>query len=165
MGRFCRICGQTRPNENFSGKGHKQCICKKCQKKPKEEISLIETEEELLNYWKQSNISALNIARLKKLTQFPDEDIQKLAHLTLDVATVKPHKRRRMKWLKQNKRELYLRVREYFGGEYCAEYGSEEINIYDLEHTDEENLEFLQESVIDDALQPRLDDNDEPLPF
>lgn len=102
MGRFCRICGQSHPNENFSGKGHRQCICKKCQKRPKEEIALIETKDEPLHYWEQSNISALNIARLKKLTQFPNEDVQKLAHLTLAVAAVKPHKRRRMKWLKQN---------------------------------------------------------------
>src|ERR1700722_20306739 len=118
MGKFCRICGQSRPNESFSGKGHRQCICNKCQKRPKEEIALIETKDELLHYWEQSNISALNIARLKMLTQFPNEDIQKLAHLTLTVAAVKPHKRRRMKWLKQNKRDLYLRVRDYFGEEY-----------------------------------------------
>lgn len=92
MGRFCRICRHSRPNEHFSGKGHRQCICKKCQKRPKEEIALIETKDELLHYWEQSNISALNIARLKKLTQFSNEDVQKLAHLTLAVAAVKPHK-------------------------------------------------------------------------
>lgn len=166
MGRFCRICGQSRPNEHFSGKGHRQCICKKCQKRPKEEIALIETKDELLHYWEQSNISGLNIARLKKLIQFPNEDIQTLAHLTLAVAAIKPHKRRRMKWLKQNKRDLYLRVRDYFGEEYIEEYGPhDEINIYDLEYTDDEDLEFFQESSRDDVLQSRLDDNDEPLPF
>jgi hypothetical protein len=99
MGRFCRICRQSLPNENFSGKDHKQCICKKCQKRPREEITLIETKDELLHYWEQSNISALNIAQLKKLSQFPNEDIQTLADLTLAVAAVKPHKKRRMKWL------------------------------------------------------------------
>lgn len=82
-----------------------------------------------MHYWEQSNISALNIARLKKLIQFPNEDVQALAHLTLAVAAVKPHKRRRMKWLKQNKPDLYLRVRNYFGEEYFAEYGPDEINI------------------------------------
>ncbi len=122
MGSFCRICGQSRPNENFSGKGQQCCICKKCQKRPKEEIALIDTKDELLHYWEQSNISALNIERLKKLTLFPNEDVQKLAYLTLAVATVKPHKRRRMKWLKQNKRDLYLRARDYFGEDYFAEH-------------------------------------------
>lgn len=153
MGKFCRICGQSRSNENFSGKGHRQGICKKCQKRPKEEIALIETKDELLHYWEQSNISALNIVRLKKLTQFPDEDIQTLAHLTLAIAAVKPHKRRRMKWLKQNKRDLYLRARDYFGEEYFEECGPDEINVCDLEHTDDESLEFLQESSIYDPLQ------------
>lgn len=165
MGRFCRICGRSRPNENFSGKGHRQCICKKCQKKPKEEVALIETKEELLGYWEQSNISSLNIARLKKLTQFPNEDVQKLAHLTLAVAAVKPHKRRRMKWLRQNKRDLYLRVREYFGGKYFVEYAPDEINTCDLEYTDDEDLEFLQESSIDEALELRLGDYDGSIPF
>lgn len=144
MGRFCRICGYSRPNENFSGKGHSRCICKKCQKRPKEEIALIEAKDELLNYWEQSNISLLNIERLKKLIQFPNEDIQKLAHLTLAVATVKPHKRRRMKWLKQNKRDLYLRVRDYFGEECFAEF--DELDSDDhmaLSHElDEELLSF-----------------------
>lgn len=118
MGRFCRICGRSLSNESFSGKGHRQCICKKCQKRPKEGIALIETKDELLRYWEQSNISALNIARITKLIQFLNEDIQVLAHLTLAVAAVKPHKRRRMQWLKQNKRDLCLRVRDYFGEEY-----------------------------------------------
>ena len=75
--------------------------------------------------------------------------VQTLAHLTLAVAAVKPHKRRRMKWLKQNKRDLYLRVRDYFGEEYIEEYEPhDEINIYDLEHTDDEDLEFLKKRRI-----------------
>lgn len=162
MGKFCRICSQSRPNESFSGKGHRKCICKKCQQKPREEIASIVTKDELLRYWKQSNISALNIARLKKLIRFPNEDIQTLAHLTLAVAAAKPHKRRRMKWLKQNNWDLYLRVRDYFNKEYGLHY---EINTYDLEDTDNELLEFLEEPSINDAWQHILDDNDESPPF
>ena len=30
MGHYCRICGRTRANEKFSGKGHKNHICKDC---------------------------------------------------------------------------------------------------------------------------------------
>jgi hypothetical protein len=70
-----------------------------------------------------------------------------------------------MKWLKQNKHDLYLRVRDYFGEEYFAAYGPDEINICDLEHTDDANVEFFQESPIDDVLQSRLDDNDGDLYF
>ena len=66
---------------------------------------------------------------MKTFIQFPNEYIRKLAHLTLAVAAVKPHKRRRMKWLKQNKPDLYLRVREYFSEEYIEEYGPDEITM------------------------------------
>lgn len=30
MGHYCRICGRTRANEKFSGKGHKNHVCKDC---------------------------------------------------------------------------------------------------------------------------------------
>lgn len=33
MGHYCRICGRTRANEKFSGKGHKNRICKDCSGK------------------------------------------------------------------------------------------------------------------------------------
>lgn len=33
MGNYCRICGRTRANEKFSGKGHKNHICKDCSGK------------------------------------------------------------------------------------------------------------------------------------
>lgn len=35
MGHYCIICGRTRPNEKFSGKGHRRHICKDCSGKPK----------------------------------------------------------------------------------------------------------------------------------
>ena len=82
MGRCCRICDRVRSNESFSGGGHKNCICKKCQKLPKEELNLIRVKDELLGYWNQSSISKLNIKRLDQLKHFPSEEIQELAHLT-----------------------------------------------------------------------------------
>ena len=33
MGHYCRICGRTRANEKFSGKGHKNHVCKDCSGK------------------------------------------------------------------------------------------------------------------------------------
>ena len=32
MGHYCIGCGESRPNEKFSGKGHKQHICKDCKR-------------------------------------------------------------------------------------------------------------------------------------
>ncbi|WP_138418314.1 hypothetical protein [Aquibacillus sediminis] len=34
-GHFCKVCGRIRANEKFSGKGHRQHICKDCKRKGK----------------------------------------------------------------------------------------------------------------------------------
>ena len=48
MGHWCRICGRTKSNENFSGKGHKSHICKECSRKPGEEIrEIAQTEDQI----------------------------------------------------------------------------------------------------------------------
>jgi ribosome-binding protein aMBF1 (putative translation factor) len=33
MGHYCRICGRTRVNEKFSGKRHKNHVCRDCSGK------------------------------------------------------------------------------------------------------------------------------------
>jgi hypothetical protein len=35
-GHYCRICGDCKPNEKFSGKGHAKHICKECNALPQE---------------------------------------------------------------------------------------------------------------------------------
>ncbi len=37
MSHNCKICGEYKSNEKFSGKGHAQHICKECAKLPQEE--------------------------------------------------------------------------------------------------------------------------------
>jgi hypothetical protein len=37
MGRICRICGRSRPNERFGGRGMRAVVCADCRKLPKEE--------------------------------------------------------------------------------------------------------------------------------
>ncbi|NJD04308.1 MAG: hypothetical protein FIA99_17325 [Ruminiclostridium sp.] len=32
-GHYCKVCGQIKSNESFSGKGHRDHICKKCSRK------------------------------------------------------------------------------------------------------------------------------------
>jgi len=112
VGRWCRICGRIRPNEKFSGKGHKNHICKDCAKKPKDEIEEIEQKDEIFGYLKQSNISKKNIARLEKLLWSNHKDISKLAAIVLEVARVKPHKKRRLKFLAKEHRELLTKLEE-----------------------------------------------------
>ena len=36
QGHYCRICGASKPNEAFSGKGHAKHICKECSSLPQE---------------------------------------------------------------------------------------------------------------------------------
>jgi ribosome maturation protein Sdo1 len=110
MGHRCRICGSTRPNEKFSGKGHKNHICKACGRKPKEEIEEIEQSEEIFNYLRQSNISKGNISRLQKLACSGNKDIAKMANIVLEVARIKPHKNRRLKLLAKKNRELLSKL-------------------------------------------------------
>lgn len=141
MGRSCRICGKVRSNESFSGAGHKKRICKKCQKLPKEKLNFIIVQDELLGYWNQSNISKLNIKRLNQLKHFPSEEIRQLAHLTFDVASVKPHKRRRMKWLRKNHRDLFERVIAYFGIRYEE---NEDEEIFQEPTTNVENQQMFE---------------------
>ena len=95
MGHFCRICGRNRPNEQFSGKGHKNHICKKCTSLPKQEINEIELKEEIFGYLKQSNISKKNLTLLQKLTNSSNTQVAELANIVLEVGLVKPLKKRR----------------------------------------------------------------------
>jgi ribosome-binding protein aMBF1 (putative translation factor) len=50
MGHYCRICGRERPNEQFSGKGHKIHVCKRCKARPKSERQAIEDKDDIFAF-------------------------------------------------------------------------------------------------------------------
>lgn len=112
MAHWCRICEENKPNEKFSGKGHKNHICKQCAKKPKTEIDAIDSKEEIYGFLKQSHISSRNIKRLQTLTASADGEIEKLATIVLEVAKVKPYKKRRLKVLAKERRDLLEQLKE-----------------------------------------------------
>jgi hypothetical protein len=112
MGHWCRICGCNKPNEKFSGKGHKKHVCKDCSKLPKDEIDAIEQEEEIFGVMSQSNISKKNIVRLNELKLSENKHISEIASIALEVAMVKPRKKRRLKVLAKEHRELFIKVIE-----------------------------------------------------
>lgn len=112
MGPYCRICGRSRPNEKFSGKGHKIHICKECARKPKEERDTIEQEDEILGYLKQSHISQKNISRLTKLAKSKNQRIAEFAEIVLEVGQIAPYKKRRLKILGQKRRDLLHKLNE-----------------------------------------------------
>lgn len=112
MGHFCRICGRTKPNEKFSGKGHKNHICKACAKLPKVERDEIDQTEEIFHFLEQSNISKKNLSRLEELLHSENDDIAKLASIVLKVGRIKPRKKRRLVVLAGKHKELLKQLEE-----------------------------------------------------
>jgi hypothetical protein len=111
-GHYCRICGRIRPNEKFSGKGHRDHICKECAKKPKAVIDEIDQEGEILGYLRQSHISKKNVDRLTILVEIDNEKIAEFAGIVLEVAQVHPYKKRRLKFLARERRDLLVKLDE-----------------------------------------------------
>lgn len=91
MGHYCKICGRTKADERFSGKGHSIHICKECSRIPKKERESIENEDEIFGFLKQSYISAKNVSRLKILASSENPRIAELSEIVLEVAKVKPY--------------------------------------------------------------------------
>jgi hypothetical protein len=79
---------------------------------PKEDRNAIEMEEEIFGYMSQSHITDKNVARLKKISQSPNPRISYLASVVLEVAAVKPFKRRRLVFLAKNHKELLGKLEE-----------------------------------------------------
>jgi hypothetical protein len=74
--------------------------------------------DELYGFLEQSNISAKNVARLGILTQHASSDVRDLAMLLLEVARVKPHKRRRWKFLARDHPDLFVRPKALYGDDF-----------------------------------------------
>jgi hypothetical protein len=106
MAHYCRICGRERPNEQFSGKGHRIHVCKRCNAKPKSERQVIEDKDDIFGFMHQSHVSQRNVARLEKMTKSENPQVASLAAIVLKVARVKPYKIRRLKFLAQMHPEL-----------------------------------------------------------
>ena len=136
MGHYCRICGRARPNEQFSGRGHRIHVCKKCQRMPREKRDRIERFDELHGFLQQSMISAKNVARLKTLSGHEDREVAEHASLILEIARVLPGKRHRWLKLAQRHRPLFDRTVAFFGVEFLedllAGYGDFESSLWDI---------------------------------
>jgi hypothetical protein len=112
MGHYCRICGRERANEQFSGKGHKIHVCKRCQRLPKTQRRAIEDRDEIFGFMEQSHISRKNVTRLEKLARSEEPRVAGLAALVLEVARVTPYKRRRLKILARQHPDLLRKLDE-----------------------------------------------------
>lgn len=73
---------------------------------PKEEKQHIEETEEICGFLSQSNISEKNRQRLALLAASSDQLVARKAKLVLEVALAHPNKRRRLKFLERERRDL-----------------------------------------------------------
>lgn len=82
-GHYCKICGEYKANEKFSGKGHAAHICKKCAALPPEVRSERMIENKLLNLpW---YLSKEQISWLKNKMKDKRPDIRSLAQEQFDI--------------------------------------------------------------------------------
>ena len=112
MGHYCHICNQHKPNEKFSGKGHSIHVCKKCSAMPKQERQIIEDRSEILSFLDQSNISKKNIGRLKILSASENQEISDLAKLVWEMAKIRSHKRKRLKYIAKANPQLLETIKK-----------------------------------------------------
>ena len=112
-GHSCRICGRRRSNEKFSGKGHRNHICRDCAKLPRVERDAADQVEEIYNFLNQSRISEKNIARLEKLIRSGANSCNVyIAEIVLEVAKFRPYKKRRLKILARQRPDLFRKLEE-----------------------------------------------------
>jgi len=110
MSHYCKICGQNRRNEKFSGKGHKLHICKDCAQLPKEELKRIQSRDEITQYlFTQSYISKKNVKRLRELTESVNSGIARFAGVALEVAKIAPSSSRRLGKLADRDIQVFLK--------------------------------------------------------
>jgi hypothetical protein len=85
---------------------------------PGDQREQIECLDELHGFLEQSNISAKNIARLEILTQHTSGEVRHLATMLLEIARVKPHKRRRWRFLAREHPGLFARLKTFCGDDF-----------------------------------------------
>jgi len=73
---------------------------------PKEKREVIEQEEEVFQYLRQSHISNKNMARLKELAGSSNQQIAEQVALVHEIARIKPYKRKRLKVLARTRKDF-----------------------------------------------------------
>jgi hypothetical protein len=112
MGRFCILCESIRPNEAFGAKGERARICRKCRRIPREKQDALKHEREIHGFVEQSHISKKNVARLRALASSSNTRIANLAALVLEAAIVTPYRRRRIRTLARQRRDVLTRMEQ-----------------------------------------------------
>jgi hypothetical protein len=68
--------------------------------------------DEILGFLTQSHISSKNIDRLKILIESSDKKVAGFASVVLEIGEIRPYKRRRLKVLATEHKDLFARLEE-----------------------------------------------------
>jgi len=143
-----KLANRRRRGRRFKGRGgYRTCkycynsavkhhgLCNDCAKRPKEEnkfrLKCLFVAEALYGLLEQSNISKKNVKFIRKLIDFPDDEIRSLVEIIFEISQVAPRKRKRFRRIKRENPLLWKKMKAHnaFGGiyenDYCQRYGSE----------------------------------------
>ncbi len=131
-GHYCKVCGQYKSNESFSGKGHNVHFCKKCEALSPAERSVEMTMTQLMNLpW---HLSQEQKSWLKGLQKDKRPEIAETAKTI--YAERFPHAERNERKKQLHIREMKLTIQGELWDEYGDEYDAQLIfTIYRKQHT------------------------------
>lgn len=109
MPHFCWMCGHSRANEAFSGRGHRDHICRKCQKLPASERERRRAFISMEDMLKQSRISEKNVLYLSTLASSSASDVAERAAILIEIARAHPGRRHRLQRLQRHS-ELWAKM-------------------------------------------------------
>jgi len=88
-GHYCKVCGEIKANEKFTGKGHASHICKKCFKKSgaqqSEEIAI----DKIYKLTRYSNLSKQNRKMLEAYLKDSRENVKLVSQEVMDMFTLR----------------------------------------------------------------------------
>lgn len=109
MPHSCWMCGRSRANEGFSGRGHRDHVCRECRKLPAAEKDRRRALIHMEGMLEQSRISEKNVRHLRTLASSRAADVAEWAAVLLEIARVHPGRRHRLRRLKRHL-ELWARM-------------------------------------------------------
>jgi hypothetical protein len=103
------MCGRLRANERFSGRGHRDHVCKECQRLPAAEKERRRALIDMAGMLEQSRISEKNVRYLHSLAASPTAEVAEWAAVLLEIARLHPGRRHRLGHLKRHP-DLWARM-------------------------------------------------------
>lgn len=90
-GHYCKICGERKANEKFSGKGHTKHICKECSSLPQEkqnELQHINQIDRIAGKYPRSRQDWEFLEKISKNKKYPEA--AELAQMVLGMSQSQP---------------------------------------------------------------------------